>query len=75
MKNLFGKFRNRVSVLAVACLVMLTSVPAFAVIDVSDATTAITEATTGGTAVMTALIVAFGIFLGYQIVKSLIKRG
>ena len=59
--------------LALAALI----VPAysFAAIDTTAAVTAITDGQTAVVAVLVALIVAYGAFLGYRMVKSVVKRG
>jgi hypothetical protein len=49
--------------------------PAFAVIDTTDAVAAITDGQTAVVAVLVALIVAYGAFLGYRMVKAVVKRG
>ena len=54
---------------------MFLSVPAFAQIDVSAATSAITDGQTAVVAIITALLAAYGAFLGLRMALRAVKRG
>ncbi|KAA9131966.1 hypothetical protein F3N42_07270 [Marinihelvus fidelis] len=60
---------------ALVLTAMVAPVTSFAQIDVTGATGAITDGQTGVITVMTALIVAYGAFLGYRMVKAAVKKG
>lgn len=53
----------------------LVPVAAFAQLDVTAATTAISDGQTAVIAVLTALVVAYGAFLGLRMVKAAVRRG
>jgi hypothetical protein len=68
---MFGKLK----VAVLGLLLALSTTPLFAQVDVTEATDSIASAVTGGSTVLIALIGAFGLFLGYKIVMSIVKRG
>lgn len=66
------KMRNY---LLTALALMLAPVAAFAQLDVTSATGAITDGQTAVIVVITALVVAYGAFLGWRMVLARVKRG
>lgn len=56
-------------------LLALVSAPALAVIDVSAATAAIGDGETAVVAIITALLAAYGAFLGLRMALRAVKRG
>ena len=64
-------FKALIASLAIA----MVSLPAHAVIDVTGATTGITDGTLGVTSVIVALIAAYGAFIGLRMALRAVKRG
>jgi len=69
------KVRKFLNGLTLAVLASVVSSPAFAVIDVTGATGAITEGTVAVTAIILALVAAYGTFLGLRMAYRAVKRG
>lgn len=66
-------FRNKVAAAGTVALVGTQS--AMAQIDVSGATTGISDGVTAVTAILVALVAAYGGFLGLRMAKNAAKRG
>lgn len=66
---------TRFNVLMVAFVAMLVSIGAQAQIDVSGALTEITNGSTAVVAIIGALLVAYGLFLGLRMALRAVKRG
>lgn len=75
MKGLFAKAHGLFHAMVLGMLLSFAAVPAFAVIDVAGATTAISDGTTAVTTIITALLVAYGTFLGLRMALRATKRG
>lgn len=67
--------RNFFKGLAAAVMAAFVSSPAMAVIDVTGATGGITDGSTAVVTILTALLVAYGLFIGIRMALRAVKRG